>query len=425
MLSPADASADAQIWTVRPGDALSVLAQRFGVTVEEIKKWNALDSDMIRVGQSLIILERQEPEPVRTPLKKAKYDEPDWSPPFEYEEPKKKGLPAGAIASTSLGSAKPVLRSTVPKKKKAAPSKPGSKSAYVVRQGDTLTKIAHRFQTTVPKLISINPGLRADRIFVGDRVYVTEPPPRAIYTVDRGDTLARVASRYDVTTRQLQRWNQGANGTKLRLGSKLTIYSHVRVSPSESVGAPHRGRLEKPVQLPKHRGYFVRTPQRAWGTTETVNWIEDGFDAVAKRYKYNKPVRVHDISDRDGGPLRDHRSHQSGRDVDISFHQRSCGASPCAFKKVKPNDLDVGRVWTLLEYWLKNGQIENAFIDYRLQKPLYKFARSRGATKAQLEQWFQYPRGQGSPYGVVRHFAKHDDHMHVRFVCPLNDSRCH
>ena len=59
VLSPADASADAQIWTVRPGDALSVLAQRFGVTVEEIKKWNALDSDMIRVGQSLIILEQR------------------------------------------------------------------------------------------------------------------------------------------------------------------------------------------------------------------------------------------------------------------------------------------------------------------------------------------------------------------------------
>lgn len=425
--SPRGADADARIWTVRAGDALSLLAQRFGVTVDQIKEWNTLDSDMIRIGQSLIILDRsaaasEAPTPL-VPEEKGV----DWTPPFRYESERplpQEQLPADAVASNSLATPPPALRSTV-RRREAKPSGKGrASSTYTVRSGDTLSKVAVRFKTTVPALRRMNPGLKSNRIYVGDKIHVNEPPPKKRYIIEPGDTLSTIAHRYEVGSRQLLSWNRGLNRDRLAAGKAISIYTRVPISPSESIGKPHRGKLVDPVQLPRHAGYMVRTPKRAWGTEETVRWLQDGFDAVRRRYRYNKRVRVHDLSDRDGGRLRDHRSHQSGRDVDISLYQRDCKGRPCAYKKVKPSDLDVGRTWTLLAYWLKNGQIENVFLDYKLQKPIYNFAKKRGASKAQLERWFQYPRGKGSPYGTVRHFAKHDDHMHVRFVCPRNDRSC-
>jgi hypothetical protein len=91
---------------------------------------------------------------------------------------------------------------------------------------------------------------------------------------------------------------------------------------------------------------------------------------------------------------------------------------------VKPGDLDVARQWALLEHWLRHGQAELIFIDYRLQAKLYRHAKKRGATEDQLRRWFQYPRGRNEPTGVIRHYRNHEDHLHVRFVCPYSDDKC-
>ena len=64
------------------------------------------------------------------------------------------------------------------------------------------------------------------------------------------------------------------------------------------------------------------------------------------------------------------------------------------------------------------------FIDYRLQARLYRYARRKGVSKAQLNRWIQYPRGKYEPAGVIRHFKNHEDHLHVRFVCPYSDLKC-
>ncbi len=44
---------------------------------------------------------------------------------------------------------------------------------YVVRKGDTLTMIAHRFGTTVQRLLSLNPQIvDPEKLFAGDRIRV-------------------------------------------------------------------------------------------------------------------------------------------------------------------------------------------------------------------------------------------------------------
>jgi hypothetical protein len=51
-------SDDTLTYTVNRGDTLFVIAKAHGVTVDELKRWNALDSDLIEIGQELR-LERQ------------------------------------------------------------------------------------------------------------------------------------------------------------------------------------------------------------------------------------------------------------------------------------------------------------------------------------------------------------------------------
>ena len=53
-LLPALARADRPLlYAVRPGDALSLIAERFGITVAELRTWNGIEGDRILVGQEL------------------------------------------------------------------------------------------------------------------------------------------------------------------------------------------------------------------------------------------------------------------------------------------------------------------------------------------------------------------------------------
>ena len=51
----ASGSGEKTVYTVKSGDVLGDIAIRHGVTVSQIKKWNGLKSDRIRVGQKLTI----------------------------------------------------------------------------------------------------------------------------------------------------------------------------------------------------------------------------------------------------------------------------------------------------------------------------------------------------------------------------------
>lgn len=417
-LAPSRVEAEAPTVIVKPGDALSLIAERAGVSVEQIKEWNRLDGDLIRIGQKLVVGPTE-----RTNAKTSADDGIDWTPPFDYgaaapEAPDAAEEHAARVAARDPSTAVAARGYEKPVEKK----KRGR--TYRVQSGDTLTGIALKHDTSIAELLTSNPGLKADRIYPGQTIDVGTPRPEVVFKLERGDTLLAVADRYDVSARDLARWNAKLGQRNPRPGTDLRIFTRVPVSPSEAIGPTNRGRLEGGVRLPSHRGYVIRTPARTYGTEETTRWIVGAFDAVDAKFKRTKVVRVHDISDRNGGKLRDHKSHQNGRDADISYYQEECGSNGCRFDEFRSSELDVARQWTLLEYWLRNGQVEMIFIDYRLQAKLYRYAKRRGATKAQLDRWIQYPRGRYEPNGVIRHFPNHEDHLHVRFVCPYSDLRC-
>ena len=58
-----------------PGDVLGTIARRFGVRIEALRRWNGLDGDLIRVGQTLVI--RGGVQPLTAPAQRASSTEPD------------------------------------------------------------------------------------------------------------------------------------------------------------------------------------------------------------------------------------------------------------------------------------------------------------------------------------------------------------
>ncbi|MBN1654273.1 MAG: penicillin-insensitive murein endopeptidase [Deltaproteobacteria bacterium] len=363
MVFTGSVEAEPRTWVVRPGDALSVLAKRFDIDLDKLRRWNELDNDAIHVGQKLLL------------------------------EPTK-----------SIGSF--------------------SGEIYVVSKGDTLGRIASSYRVTLDQLLQWNPEVTPDRIVEGQKLRVGQGSRRIEYRIRSGETLALIAARNRVTIKELLKWNAGINPDRIRVDQRLVIFSKLPPSFSESVGAPNRGQLINGVKLPTHSAFVIRDRERAWGTEETIDNLIAAFSSVKKGDRKAPRVMVHDLSLRNGGTMFGHNSHQSGRDVDIAYYQRNCHQGICALKPVSPSDLDLKRQWRLLKYWLVRRQTEAIFIDYHLQKQLYQHARDQGATEEQLLMWFQYPRGRTFPLGVIRHYPKHDDHIHVRFACHKSDPQC-
>ncbi len=96
---------------------------------------------------------------------------------------------------------------------------------YLVERGDSLSRIAQRFDTSVARLVALNQLPNRHRIRIGQRLLLPQdslaaaggaPPVNGVYGVSRGDTVSRIAARFGVTESALL----GANG----IGNPDLIY---------------------------------------------------------------------------------------------------------------------------------------------------------------------------------------------------------
>lgn len=196
-----------------------------------------------------------------------------------------------------------------------------------------------------------------------------------------------------------------------------------RAGPSHSKGSPVAGKLKGGQQVSSGAYFHVRDPERAWVTGEAALWLHEGFETLHRARPGAPRATVLDASFQHGGPIAHHRSHQSGRDVDLSYLQHSC-SGPCPQRALAPVEIKAADQWMLLRTWLARDQVKYIFVDHALQAPLYDAAVAAGESEQDLRKWIQYPRGHTAP-GIIRHAPNHHDHLHVRFACGPHDATCH
>lgn len=297
-------------------------------------------------------------------------------------------------------------------------AKPACK--YTVKKGDTVSRIARRVGVSETHLVRANPPLKKnpDRLRVGQKLEICrakrlqERRPQKCgdggrlitHKVGKGQTLGAIAARYSVSRKSIRRYNKRIRGRPndmIRVGERLRVCTTSR-------RYTHRSWLKEGVQLPPGDGYHVRRPHNAWGTPIAVQAIV----AAIARFRALEPeaplVQIGDLSRKNGGPLREHLSHQDGRDVDIGY----------VF--VEPEDegarreIDIARSWTLIRSFVDDENVAVIFTDYALQKRLYEHAVSIGVDQAQLDRIFEYPRD-GDDEAILYHWRGHTRHFHVRF----------
>ena len=160
------------LYTIRAGDTLFILAQRFGTTVGAIIAANpGIDPNFLQIGQVICI-----PGAVTPPVP----------------------CPGGTL--------------------------------YTIRAGDTLFALAQRFGTTVQAIIAANPGIDPLRLQIGQVICIPRvaPPPvpcpgGTLYTIRAGDTIFALAQRFGTTVQAIIAANPGIDPLRLRIGQVICI----------------------------------------------------------------------------------------------------------------------------------------------------------------------------------------------------------
>jgi hypothetical protein len=193
-------------------------------------------------------------------------------------------------------------------------------------------------------------------------------------------------------------------------------------SQGGSIGAPNNGALSDGKQLKSFPGARVASPDRCWGAPEAVDLLVAAVNETRQAFPGAPDMLIGDFSTQFGGFLGPHKSHQSGRDVDVSIFTLK-GGSRNGFNYVAPDNMDLERTWYFIETLLMTERVQMILVDYELQAPLYEFVQA-GYSGERLAAWFQYPNGQSYRKAIIRHAPRHHDHLHIRFKCPEADRHC-
>ncbi len=190
--------------------------------------------------------------------------------------------------------------------------------------------------------------------------------------------------------------------------------------PSRSIGPPTDGQLVAGCRMPAQGPGYIAVGANVFGTDNTVALLQMAAYRVTQQFQGVPAVVIGAISADGGGFLKPHKSHQSGRDVDIAYLRTTKG-QPRRFELTDASNLDMERTWAFLEALLSTGEVGWVFMDYEIQALLYEALLDNGWTEQGLAPIFQYPAGANVARGVIRHATGHADHFHVRFRCPERD----
>ena len=367
--------------------------------------------------------EEEEEEGEEAPVLIAPEPEPEPEPEPKSKSGNKKGAKAKAKAPP---------KKVGPKKVKGDPRCGGRTPIfeYAVRGGDNLGRIAGRFGVRMADIKRLNPKVKKnpDVLAVGQKILVCpEIAPHLVeegtYVVKNGDSWSEIAEKHGMTVKELQDLQKGSMRKKIDAGKSIQPGDEVAVLIDRGVlGAfappdEDKGVLKIGVPLDPGKYYYIKRPHLAFGTVHTIKAIKAAISRYAqqKGIKGGPQIHVGDISARGGGPLRGHKSHQKGLDVDVGLVLRGDDASEVRFLTGRADNLDVARTWALLKSFIDTNEVRAIFLDYGLQKLLYEHAKKKGLREAALDELFQYPRGKGRSHGIIRHWKGHRDHFHVRF----------
>lgn len=130
----------------------------------------------------------------------------------------------------------PITSGAVPLDPSHPVQKELSAQSHTVARGENLWGIARRYGVSAPALAELNNIDRRTKLRPGQKLLVSSQSTfistdlidtrrKIVYTVRKGDTLAKVSKRYDVSEPQLRKWNNiKKKRPRLHAGQRLIVY---------------------------------------------------------------------------------------------------------------------------------------------------------------------------------------------------------
>lgn len=327
---------------------------------------------------------------------------------------------------------------------------------HMIGPRETKDDLAARYGFAAAKLVEWNPrtlGKHKGRYLPeGELVRLQAiriPPAREPiqYLAAPGDTWETVAVDHRVDVRDLKSYNDSASEdsiAQLQPGRELTIwidpalawtvdrFPGPEIDPAWldipkgafSSGHPNRGRIKgEPCLLPDIPQLYTRRFERiAHGSSHAIEVIVRAFANFRRDTGYQGEVIVGSVSRPHGRRFPPHRSHQSGRDVDIRLPMLPWFETTI---DPPPEQIDWIATWALIDSFLATGEVSMIFLDADLQRHLYYAAMSMGASAEELDEIITWPQRDGTKgKKIVRHSKGHDGHIHVRIKCGDDEPEC-
>ena len=192
-----------QRYTVKPNDALSLIAKRFNTNTRSIQKANKLASSRIRVGQTLLI---------PTASKQSDF----------YQQSAEQRL---------------TVRQNTSKKKNKS-----KKVKHITQAGDTLWSIGKKYQVKPSSIAYWNNMSEKDvlknkqalviwqdnatqaQLTLNNSANDSAEKRKVLYTVKSGDNLSFIAQRFSVSTKDIREWNDKSLKKYLKPGQVLKLF---------------------------------------------------------------------------------------------------------------------------------------------------------------------------------------------------------
>ncbi|MCZ2722785.1 LysM peptidoglycan-binding domain-containing protein [Marinomonas sp. 15G1-11] len=187
-------------YTVDAGDNLLLIAKKHNTTVEVLQDVNKMSSTLIRVGQQLMI-----------PVAGSK------------------------IERYTLSSHQRLIR-----KQSSSSSQKRLKTNYTVKSGDTLWGIAKKYKTDSKSLASWNNMGLNDSLRPGKKLTIWHKATnksnsarasivkRIVYSLRAGDSLGKVAQKFNVSVANIKKWNPKVGSKKyVQPGDQVTLLVNV------------------------------------------------------------------------------------------------------------------------------------------------------------------------------------------------------
>lgn len=226
-----NAPVTSDFYTVKKGDSLWKIANKFGITVDELKELNNLKNNNIYVGMNLKVKMSEEKPLEDYLLYTVKSGDNLYKIASMYDTTVDTLMSINNLKGTTLTINQQLL---VPKSKDIdiSISENDKGIYYTVKSGDTLYKIANSYNVSVDKIKSAN-KLSSNNLSVGQKLLiptvtteVTENKDKESaginYVVVKGDNLYSIANKYGVSVSDIKSLNK-LSSNNLSIGQILKI----------------------------------------------------------------------------------------------------------------------------------------------------------------------------------------------------------